>query len=77
MKKTAGVAVAVPTIATVPLMGEDAPSNKATIGFVGTGNNGTNWMGRFLGDRRNTIGGGSREIQRNIIATRGLGLPRG
>ncbi len=52
LKKTAGAAVAVPTIATVPLMGEDAPSNKATIGFVGTGNNGTNWMGRFLGDKR-------------------------
>ena len=32
-------------------------------------------MGRFLGDRRNTIGGGSREIQRNIIAKRILGLP--
>ncbi|MEC9031755.1 MAG: twin-arginine translocation signal domain-containing protein, partial [Planctomycetota bacterium] len=52
LKKTAGAAIAVPTIATVPLMGEDAPSNKATIGFIGTGNNGTNWMGRFLGDKR-------------------------
>ena len=49
LKKAAGAAIAVPTIATVPLMGEDAPSNKATIGFIGTGNNGTNWMGRFLG----------------------------
>ena len=46
-------AVAVPTLATgFSVLGKDAPSEKITIGFIGTGNNGTNWMGRFLRDDR-------------------------
>ena len=37
LKKTAGAAIAGPTIATVPLLGEDAPWNMARIGLLGPG----------------------------------------
>ena len=38
---------------------------------------GTAFTQRYITSIPGTIGGGSSEIQRNIIATRGLGLPRG
>ena len=41
-----------PAIVPASVLGQDAPSNKLTIGFIGTGNNGTNWMRQFLRDRR-------------------------
>jgi len=53
LKKAAAATIAVPTLATTShVIGKDVPSNKMTIGFIGTGNNGCNWMRRFLGDSR-------------------------
>lgn len=48
----AGAAAAFPTIAPRSVVGADAPSSKITMAFIGTGNNGTNWLGRFLRDDR-------------------------
>ncbi len=41
------------------------------------GKKNSRWTHSYLWDVASTIGGGTSEIQRNIIATRGLGLPRG
>lgn len=72
-----------PAIVPARVLGQDAPSNKRTVGFVGTGNNGTNWMRMFLRDERirvnavcdvNLKGGGywdgsirGREVARLIV----------
>ncbi len=48
----ASAALTFPAIVPSSVFGKDAPSNKITIGFIGTGNNGTNWIGRFLKDER-------------------------
>ena len=48
---TGGAALA-PAIVPARLLGQDAPSEKITVAFIGTGNNGTNWLAPFLGDSR-------------------------
>ena len=45
-------ALGFPSIIPARVLGQDAPSNKLTIGFIGTGNNGTNWMRIFLRHKR-------------------------
>ncbi len=54
LKTTAASAslLGVPLVVPARFLGEDAPSNKFTMGFIGTGNNGCNWMGRFMRDKR-------------------------
>jgi alkylation response protein AidB-like acyl-CoA dehydrogenase len=48
------------------------------LGAAGAVNGGDSvrWIRQFLFDRNLTIAGGTSEVQRNIIAERGLGLPR-
>ncbi len=46
-------------------------------GIAGSSKLVNRWRHSYLRSVANTIEGGSSEIQRNIIATRGLGLPRG
>lgn len=41
-----------PAIVPAHVLGQAAPSNRLNIGFVGTGNNGSNWMPLFLQDSR-------------------------
>ncbi len=41
-----------PAIVPAHVLGQEGPSNKLNIGFVGTGNNGSNWMPLFLEDSR-------------------------
>ncbi len=52
LKASGAAALAAPTIVPSFVLGKEAPSEKITIGFIGTGNNGTNWIRRFLGDER-------------------------
>ncbi len=52
LKASGAAALAAPTIVPSFVLGKEAPSENITIGFIGTGNNGTNWIPRFLGDAR-------------------------
>ena len=45
-------AVAAPLVVPASLFGKNAPSNRITMGFIGTGNNGYNWARKFLKDDR-------------------------
>ncbi len=51
LQASAGV-LAGPLIVPSAVLGKEAPSNKITVGFIGTGNNGTNWIQRFVTDSR-------------------------
>ncbi len=50
--KGALAAAVAPSFVPSTVFGATAPSNKFTMGFLGTGNNGTNWLRGFLKDER-------------------------
>ena len=50
--KRSAAAVAAPMIVPSTFFGQNAPSNRITMGFIGVGNNGYNWARRFPKDER-------------------------
>lgn len=51
VRTSAAAAVAAPTIIPSHVLGKDAPSNKITVGFIGTGGHGTGWnLPAYLGN---------------------------
>jgi len=54
--------------------GLSAPS--ASAGWVGGGTDAAGWVSSFMGSLGGAIAAGSTNIQRNVIAERGYGLPR-
>ena len=48
----ASAAAALPFIIPASVLGDNAPSQRITMGFIGTGNNGTDWMRDFMRDER-------------------------
>ncbi len=45
-------ALGFPAIVPSTVLGQEAPSNRLSMAFIGTGNNGTNWMRPFMEDSR-------------------------
>jgi alkylation response protein AidB-like acyl-CoA dehydrogenase len=60
------------------LLGSDALADPATTGraFGMAPKTGAGWVGQFMSSLGVAIAGGTANVQRNVIAERGLGLPR-
>lgn len=60
----------------IDVLAMDILGAETTRDFAADGSARGNWGERYLTGLSQTIGGGTKEIQRNIIGERGLGLPR-
>ena len=50
--KQAAAGLAAPTIVSAAAFAHPGPNDKINVAFIGTGNNGTNWLEPFLSDKR-------------------------